>query len=59
MDDEGYRDNSEAREYDYWYNGFLPGRDVYFTFDDNRGTLDISPIIEILNSRVRKASIDI
>lgn len=53
MDDSGYRNNAEAREYDYWYNGYLPGRDVYFTYDDNRGALDITPIMEILNSRVR------
>ena len=50
-----YRDRSEAREYDYWSNGFLPSRDVYFTFDDNRGGFDIGPIIEILKSRVRPA----
>ena len=49
-----YRDRSESREYDYWSNGFLPGRDVYFTFDDNRGGFDIGPIVEILRSRVRK-----
>ena len=48
-----YRDRSEAREYDYWSNGFLPGRDVYFTFDDNKGGCDIGPIAEILKSRVR------
>ena len=48
-----YRDRSEAREYDYWSNGFLPSRDVYFTFDDNKGGFDIGPIAEILKSRVR------
>lgn len=48
-----YRDRSEAREYDYWSNGFLPARDVYFTFDDYRGGFDIGPILEILKSRVR------
>lgn len=53
MSDDGYRQGAEAREYDYWYNGFLPNRDVYFTFDDNRGVLDMAPISEILNSRVR------
>ena len=49
-----YRDRSESREYDYWSNGFLPGRDVYFTFDDNKGGFDIGLILEILRSRVRK-----
>lgn len=48
-----YRDRSEAREYDYWSNGFLPARDVYFTFDDNKGGLDIGPVAEILKCRVR------
>lgn len=51
--DSGYRDRSEAREYDYWKNGFLPARDIYFTFDDNKGGLDLGPVIEILKSRVR------
>ncbi len=54
-DKNDYRDRSETREYDYWSNGFLPGRDVYFTFDDNKGRLDIGPIVEILKSRVRPA----
>jgi len=52
-DKNDYRDRSEAREYDYWSNGFLPARDVYFTFDDNKGGFDIGPILEILKSRVR------
>ena len=52
-DKDDYRDRSEAREYDYWSNGFLPARDVYFTFDDNKGGFDIGPILEILKSRVR------
>ena len=53
-DKDDYRDRSEAREYDYWSNGFLPARDVYFTFDDNKGGFDIGPILEILKSRVRR-----
>lgn len=48
-----YRERSESREYDYWSNGFLPARDVYFTFDDNKGGFDIGPILEILKTRVR------
>jgi hypothetical protein len=52
-DKNDYRDRSEAREYDYWSNDLLPGRDVYFTFDDNKGRLDLGPIVEILRSRVR------
>ena len=52
-DKNDYRDRSDAREYDYWSNGLLPARDVYFTFDDNKGRLDIGPIAEILKSRVR------
>lgn len=53
LGDPGYRDNAEAREADYWENGFLPNRDVYFTYDDNKGVLDMRPIIEILESKVR------
>ncbi len=53
MSDPKYKDDSEAREYDYWKNGMLPNRDVYFTYDDNRGGFDIGPIIDILRLRVR------
>ena len=51
--DNDYRRRSEAREYDYWINGYLPGRDVYFTYDDNKGAFDIIPIIDILKMRIR------
>ena len=53
LGDMGYRKNAEDREADYWENGFLPNRDVYFTYDDNKGVLDMSPIIEILEMHVR------
>ncbi len=53
MGDETYRDRAEAREYDYWIDGYLPNRDVYFTYDDRNGKFDFSPIAEILMSRVR------
>lgn len=53
MSDPKYKDDSEVREYDYWKNGLLPGRDVYFTYDDNRGGFDIGPIVDILRLRVR------
>lgn len=54
---EWYRDNAFEREYEYWNEGYLPNRDVYFTYDDNRGKLDMSPIIEILYSRVRTSKV--
>lgn len=55
MSDPSYKDNAEAREFDYWQNGFLPSKDVYFTFDNNKGGFELEPIIEILSSRVRPA----
>jgi hypothetical protein len=48
-----YRDRSVSREYDYWNSGFLPARDVFFTFDDNKGGFDIGPVLDILKSHVR------
>lgn len=54
MDDVGYRERANQRIYDYWSNGYLPGRDVYFTYDDNSGGFDITPVVEILRSRVRQ-----
>lgn len=53
MNDSKYKDKSETREYDYWKNGLLPNRDVYFTYDDNMGNFDIGPIIDILTFKVR------
>ncbi len=53
MGDPGYRDHSEEREANYWMAGYLPNRDVYFTYDDNKGVLDIEPIKDILKLRVR------
>lgn len=57
MSDDEYKESAEVREYDYWYNGYLPNRDVYFTYDDNKGGFDMKPIIYILDSRVRPADI--
>lgn len=51
--DDNYREKAEARQYEYWRNGYLPGRDVYFTFDDFNGGFDIQPIMDILKMRVR------
>ena len=53
MGDESYRNKAEVREYDYWNNGYLPNRDVYFTYDDRNGKCDFTPIAEILFCRVR------
>lgn len=48
-----YRENAEIREFDYWKKGYLPGREVYFTYDDVNGRLDMGPIDDILRMRVR------
>jgi len=53
MSVETYRDGAFKREYKYWNAGMLPNYDVYFTYDTNRGAFDISPIKEILHTRVR------
>ena len=50
---ETYKEHAFEQEFKYWKRGLLPNRDVYFTYDDNRGGFDIRPIKAILHSRVR------
>ena len=56
MGNEEYKEKAEDREYDYWCCGFLPNRDVYFTYDDVHGGFDITPVIDILEMKVRPSA---
>lgn len=59
MDDFQYRTNAENREYIYWKNDYLPGRDVFFTYDDMHGRLDIGPVMDILKTKVRPGKVNL
>ena len=37
----------------YWQNGFIPGVNIFYTFDDPRGGFDISPVHDIMKTKIR------
>ncbi len=39
--------------YMYWKKGFIPGVNIFYTFDDPKGGLDISVVQKIIDSTVR------
>lgn len=58
-DHEGmYGTEKERRRYNedmylYWQNGFIPGLNIFYTFDDPRGGFDISVVRDIMNTKIR------
>lgn len=53
MDDYQYRNKFSESVYKYWSNGYIPERDVFFTFDLPNGGFDDSPILNIIKTHVR------
>lgn len=53
MNDAYYRNHFNDKMLGYWKAGYMPGIDVFFTFDNNDGGLDITPIEDIVASKVR------
>lgn len=39
--------------YLYWRSGFIPGVNIFFTFDDPRGGFDITTVQNIIDTRIR------
>lgn len=37
----------------YWQNGFIPGINIFYTFDDPNGGFDISVVRDIMNTKIR------
>ena len=48
-----YREKFNDSVYKYWLNGYLPERDVFFTFDLPNGGFDDRPISNIIRHSVR------
>lgn len=53
MNDPKYRNKFNETVYKYWSNGYLPERDVYFTFNLPNGGFDDTPIGNIIRNNVR------
>lgn len=50
------RKRYENDMYMYWQNGFIPGVNIFYTFDDPSGGFDISTIQNIIDTRIRPKS---
>ena len=57
MDSSVYRDKFNNSVYKYWINGYLPERDVFFTFDLPNGGFDDTAVRNIIHSVVRPATL--
>lgn len=50
------RKRYERDMYMYWQNGFIPGVNIFYTFDDPSGGFDISTIQNVIDTRIRPKS---
>lgn len=55
MGDENYRRRFSEKVYGYLKAGYIPGINIFYTFDDMYGGLDGSPIDDIVRTRIRPA----
>ena len=52
----GYEEDRERYNNDmylYWQSGYIPGVNIFFTFDDPRGGFDITTIQNIIDTKIR------
>ena len=56
MNDRGYRERFNDKLYGYWKAGFIPGINIFYTFDLPNGGLDLTPIHDIVRNHVRCCS---
>ncbi len=47
------RKRYENDMYMYWQKGFIPGINIFYTFDDPRGGFDISVVQNIIDTKIR------
>lgn len=52
MGDDYYRKRFSDKAYMYLRNGYIPGINVFFTFDDINGGLDLAPLKDIVKNHV-------
>ena len=53
MSDPYYRNKFNDSVYKYWFNNYIPERDVFFTFDLPNGGFDDTPIRSIIRRYIR------
>lgn len=53
MGDGKYKAKNLEKIVDYLEDGYVPGVNIFYTFGDMRGGLDISPIYDIIRSKIR------
>lgn len=53
MDSESYRQKYVNSVCKYWLNGYIPERDVFFTFDLPNGGFDGTPVKNIIRQHIR------
>ena len=53
MNDEGYRERFKNRVYDYLRAGYVQGVNIFFTFDIYDGGVDLDPILDMIQLKIR------
>ena len=53
LDQEIYRNHFKNRICDYWYAGYIQGVNIFFTFSRIDGSLDMEPILDIIQLKIR------
>ena len=56
MNDPGYQRVFLSKTNSYLAAGLIPGRDVFFTFEDLKGGFDISPVMDIIETNLKPRS---
>lgn len=54
MGDDYYRKRFSDKAYMYLRNGYVPGINIFFTFDNIDGGIDITPVVDLVKNHVKK-----
>lgn len=55
MKSEGYRMRFMEKLHEYWKAGYVLGVNIFFTFDNPDGGLDLTPVYDVVNNHVMRA----
>lgn len=55
MNSEGYRVRFMEKLHGYWKAGYILGVNIFFTFDNPDGGLDLTPVYDAVNNHVKRA----
>ena len=58
MNDDEYRNRFFEKLYDYWKAGYIQGINIFFTFDGPGGSLDMTPVTDVVDRYIRPAAMD-